>query len=228
MYDNQTGGVGRCVCRLNTGLSVFYTLVVGVLLLWGTAHATTDEFAKVQIGESANASVQADSQPLAAQNLDASELVDANDKVSRPIDTAPDLSDVVQLDTSKVDQHSQLDLAGSRDMQNLDAVDTASSVKFTQTVDDIGGDIDDQPVAVSNAMIEQVDAPLVAVASVKLPVTNTADAHSQASDADSQLKDASNDAASEENAGLPYAVVLALLALIGLVPVARRNDQHHV
>ena len=103
-------------------------------------------------------------------------------------------------------------------------------------MDDIGGDVDDdkpnvdlgdQPVAVSNAMIEQVDAPLVAVASVKLAVINTADAHSQASNADGQLKDASNDAASEET-GLPYAVVLALLALIGLVPVARRSDQHHV
>jgi len=61
-----------------------------------------------------------------------------------------------------------------------------------------------------------------------LSVTNTVDAHSQASDAGNQLKDASNDAVSDESADLPYAVVLALLALIGLVPVARRNDQHHV
>ena len=229
MFGNKIGErYGSMFYRVNAGI-VIYCVIMSGAMLPTMSYANAEEFATVvHIGETANINVHADSQPLAVQSPDTPAVVDADDKVSRPIDTAPDLSDVVQLETSKVDQHSQLDLAGSRDIQKLDVGDTASSVEFPQTVDDIGGDVDDdkpnvdlgdQPVAVSNAMIEQVDAPLVAVASVKLAVINTADAHSQASNADGQLKDASNDAASEET-GLPYAVVLALLALIGLVPAA--------
>jgi len=252
MFDNKKiGDQHRNVCyRVDARMALCCVLVSGVMLPWG-AYANAEEFATVVIGETANVNVHADSQRLAVQNLDASAVVDANEKESIPIDIDSDLSDVVQLDTSKEDQNSQLDLAGSRDMQSLDVVDTASSVKLSHAVDDMGGGIGDQKSNVDlgdqlmagssdmidqggefgagfNDMIEQGDESLVAVASVNLPVTNTADVHSQVGDADSQLKDASNDAAGEESADLPYAVVLALLALIGLVPVARRNDQHHV
>lgn len=252
MFDNKKiGDQHRNVCcRVDARMAMCCVLMSGVLLPWG-AYADAEEFATVHIGETANVNVHADSQPLAVQNLDASAVVDANEKESIPIDIDSDLSEVVQLDTSKGDQNSQLDLAGPRDMQSLDVVDTASPVKLSHAVDDMGGgigdqkanvDLGDQPMAALsdmvnqggefgagfNDMIEQGEQSLVAVVNANLPVTNTADAHSRNSDAGGQLKDASNDAAGEESAGLPYAVVLALLALIGLVPVARRNDQHHV
>jgi len=314
MYDNENNRQDRVVCRVSTGLVACCGLMLGFLLSWND-YANAEEFATVYIGEIANVNVHADSQPLAVQNLDTSADVDANDKESRPIDSDPDLSDVVQLDTSEGDQNSQLDLAGSQVMRSLDVVDTGYSVEFTNAMGELGGGIEDQkanvdpgdqqPVTGSNDMIdqggqleaekpihtdadlsdvaqldtstgdqysqldlagshvpsldvvdtgssvefpatvgelgggidaqkandiiEQSDQPLVTDTSVKLPLTNVADAHSQIGDAgSSQLKNVSNDAVSEESAGLPYAVVLALLALIGLVPVARRNDHHHV
>lgn len=46
--------------------------------------------------------------------------------------------------------------------------------------------------------------------------------------ADGGLKDVAGEAAGAESTGLPYALVLALLALIGLVPVARRNNHRQV
>jgi len=251
MFDKKIGDQQCSVFyRVNARMVICCAVVSGVMLPW-KSYANAEEFATVHIGDTANVNVHAYSQPRAVQNMDTSAVVEANDKESIPIDTDPDLSDVVQLDTSKEDQHSQLDLAGSGDMQSLDVVDTGSLVKFPHAVDDVGGGIDDQkanvdlgdqPMAGSSDMIDQGgqlvedlndrvekgDQPLVTGVSVKLPVTDTADAHSQVGDADSQLEDASNDAASEESAGLPYAVVLALLALIGLVPVARRTDHHHV
>ena len=260
MFDNEIGGHHRSVFnRVNARMAVCCAVMSGVMLSWNSC-VNAEEFDTVHIGEAANVVVHADSQPLSVQNLDIS-VVEVDDKESRPVntalelpvDTAPDISDVVQLDTSKGDQNSQLDLVDSRDMQSLDVVDTGSSDKFPLAVDDLGRGIDDQksnvdlgaqPVMIANDMIdegaklgadsndiiEQGDQQLAAVDIVDLSVTDTADAHGQqASDAGSQLKDASNDAAArEESAGLPYAVVLALLALIGLVPVARRNDQHHL
>lgn len=251
MFANRFGDRHRSVfSRVNARMVIGSVVLWSVMLPW-KSYVNAEEFTSVPISETANVNIHADSQPLAVQDLEPSAVVDANDKASSAIDTDPDLSDVVQLDASKGDPHSQLDLAGSRDMQSLDVVDTGSSVKFTHAADDIAGGIDDQkanvdlggqPMAVSNEMIDESgqleadlndkielsDQPLVAVTSVNLSVTNTVDAHSQASDAGNQLKDASNDAVSDESADLPYAVVLALLALIGLVPVARRNDQHHV
>ena len=135
-----------------------------------------------------------------------------------------DLSHAAPVNTSQGEQYSQLDLADSRDMQSLDVVDTGSSVEFPATEGELGGGTDDQK---ANDMTGQGDQPLVTGTSVKLP-TNAADAQSQVGNAGSQLTDVSNDVASEESAGLPYAVVLALLALIGMVPVARREDHHHV
>jgi len=251
MFDNEIGDHHRSVFnRVNARMAVCCAVMSGVMLSWNSC-VNAEEFDTVHIGEAANVDVQTDSPPLAVQNLDAS-VVEVNDKESRPVDTASDISDVVQLDTSKGGQNSQLDLADSRDMESLDVVDTASSDKFPLSVDELGGGIDDQksnvdlgvqPVLIANDMIdegakleadlngiiEQGDQQLVAVDIDDLSVTNTADAHGQqASDAGSQIEDVSHDAASEESAGLPYAVVVALLALIGLVPVARRNDQHHV
>jgi len=204
----------------------------GVLLPWVNAYANAEESATVHIGESANVTIDVDSQSLGVESLEASDIVASTGTESKPIHTDADLSDAAHLDTSQGDQYSQLDLAGSQDMRSLDVVDTGSSVEFPNAVGELGGGIDDQkanvdpgdqPVTGSNDMIEQSDQPLVTDTSAKLPVTNTADVHSQVGDAGSQRKDVSNDAASEESASLPSAVVLALLALIGLVPVARRN-----
>ena len=244
--------------RVNARMAVCCAVMSGVMLSWNSCVNAEEfdtvhigEAANVDVhADSQPVAVQNLDASVVEVNDKESRPVDTAPEL--PVDTAPDLSDVVQLDTSKGDQNSPLDLADSRDMQSLDVVDTASSDKFPLAVDDLGGGIDDQksnvdlgaqPVVIANDMIdegarlgadlndmiEQGDQQLVAVDIVNLSVTNTADAPGrQASDAGSQLKDASNDAASEESAGLPYAVVLALLALIGLVPVARRNDQHHV
>ena len=75
----------------------------------------------------------------------------------------------------------------------MDVVDTAAAVKFTHTADDVAGSLADQqanvelvdmPMADLNGdMIEQHDEQLlVAGAGTNLPVTNTADAHSQLND----------------------------------------------
>jgi hypothetical protein len=222
----------------------------GVMLPWNS-YADAEELDAVHIGEIADVDVHADSQRLAVENLHSSALVEADDTESGSINTDPGLSDVVHLETSKGDQDSQLDLAGSRDMRSLDVVDTDSSVKLPHAVADIGEGIDDQKASVdlgdgsmaasidvvdqggqleaeSNEMNEQADQPLVTGTSVKLPVTSIADGQGQVGGTEGQLKDVSSDAVSEESTGLPYAVVLALLALIGLVPVARRNDHYRV
>jgi hypothetical protein len=142
----------------------------------------------------------------------------------KPIHTDADLLAVAQFDASQGDQYPQLDLAGSQDMRSLEVVDTGSSVKFPNAVGELGGGIDDQ-----KTNVDQGDQLLVTGISAKSPVTDAADVHSQVGgNADSQFKDVSSDAASEESAGLPYAVVLTLLALMGLVPVARRDDHHQV
>lgn len=250
MYTNQTDGQDRSVCRLNYGLSVCCPVVMAVLLVWSNAYANTDEFVRQHLGEAANANVHADSQPFVVQNIDDSEVVEANDKESKPVDIDTDLLNVVQLDAGQAGQNSRLDLADS--MQSLDIVDSGSSVKLPHAVDDVDAGIDNQkanvelsdrslagssdmidqgnlPEAVSVEVIEQNVQPLVEGTSVNLPVTNAAaDARSQVNDAGNQLRDVSGDIVSEENTGLPHAVVLALLALICLVPVARRSDHHHV
>jgi len=146
-------------------------------------------------------------------------------ETEKPIPADADLSEAAQLDSSQGDQYSQLALAGSQDTRTLDVVDTGSSVEFPNALGELGGGIDDQKV---NDMTRQGDQSLVTGTSVKLPVTNAAGAQSQVGNAGSQLTDVSNDVASEKSAGLPYAVVLALLALIGMVPVVRRENHRHV
>ena len=200
--------------------------MLGVLLSWKGGYANAEESVTVHSGEFANVTIEVESQLLGVENLDTSAIVESTGTESKSIHTDANLSGVAYVDTGEGDQYSQLDLAGSQDMRSLDVVDTGSSVEFPAAVGELGGGIDDQK---ANDIIEQSDQPLVTDTSGKLPLTNVADAHSQIGDAgSSQLKNVSNDAVSEESAGLPYAVVLALLALIGLVPVARRNDHHHV
>ena len=241
MFHNKNWGLHRSnFYRVNARIAVCCAVMSGVMLAWSSC-VKAEEYATVHIGETANATVHVDSQTLDVQNLDASAALEVSDNKSIPIVTEvtdPDLPGVAHLDISTEGQESQLALAGSQDMRPLDVVDTGSSVKFPNAVGELGGGIDDQkanvdsgdqPVTGSNDMIDQGDQLLVAGISAKSPVTNAADVHSQVGgDADSQLKDVSSDAASEESAGLPYAVVLALLALIGLVPVARRDDHHQV
>lgn len=239
MRDNYGSSQGRVVWRSLTGLSVSWVLVLGVLLSWKCVYANAEESATVPMGDFAdftNVTVAADSQSPGVENLDSSAIVESTGAESKPIHAGPESSDAARLDISKGEQYSQLDLAGSQDMRSLDIVDTGSSVEFPAAVGGLDGGIDDQkttvdpgiqPVTVSNDMIDQGDQPLVAGTNV-VSVTNAADAHGHVGDAGShQLEDVSNDAVSEESAGLPYAVVLALLALIGLVPVARRDDHHH-
>ena len=162
-----------------------------------------------------------------------SEAVDVN-----PVDVALASSDIVQVDTGKADQNSRLDLGGSQDLQSLHVVDAGTSVQFRQEVDGAAGgnggeetnvEPGGQAMAGLNESIGHDDQRLAASASSNLLMTEVVvDASSRGSDAGKQLNEVSEDIVSEENAGLPYAVVLALLALIGLVPVARRTDHHHV
>ena len=224
MNDNKNDDQDRVVCRLNTAVPVSCALMLGVLLSWKGAYANAEESVTVHSGEFANVTIDVDSQSLGVKNLDTSAIVESIGTVSKSIHTDADLSDAAHVYTGKGDQYSQLDVAASQDMRSLDVVDTGSSVEFPAAVGELGGGIDDQK---ANDMIEQSDQPLVTDTSAKLPVTNIADAQTQVDDAGSQLKEVSSDAASEESTGLPYAVVLALLALIGLVPVARRTDHHH-
>lgn len=236
--------------RANVWMAVCCAVIQGVIFSW-SSPLKAEEYTAVQISEAENAIVRGDSQPLGVQSLEFSVAVEARDSNSRPFETNPDELDVVNLDTSKGDQDSQLALTGSRDMQTLDIVNTDTSVNFPHEVDDIAGgmagqktniDLGVQPKvssskimdqgghleAASNGIDELVDEPVVAATSVvTLPAFGATDTHSQVADVDSRPETDSNSAASGEDAGLPYAVVLALLALIGLVPVARRNDDHH-
>lgn len=249
MFDNNKIGDQRrnVCCRVDARMAMCCVLMSGVLLPWG-AYADAEEFATVHIGETANVNVHADSPPLAVQNLDASAVVD--DKESIPIDIDPDLSDVVQLDTSKGDQNSQLDLAGPRDMQSLDVVDTGSSVDFPQAVVDVNGDqyisqevdvdaVDqgERMAAASSDRVDQGDglatgsdaALLVTSAPEEYQTHDVSIRHGKNDNKNDRPEDAAINAIGEEDsAGLPYAVLLALLSLIGLVPVARRNDHHRV
>ena len=144
-------------------------------------------------------------------------------------------TDVVQLDAGGTDQNSRLELTGSQDLRALDVVESGTSVQFPQVVDGIATDNDpedmnvesgDRSVAGLNELKGHDDQRLATSAGAKLPVSKLA---VDAGSLDGKpLNDVSDDVVSEESAGLPYAVVLALLALIGLVPVARRNDHHHV
>jgi len=237
MFDNKKiGDQHRNVCyRVDARMAVCCVLVSGVLLPWG-AYADAEEFATVHIGETANVNVHADSQPLAVQNLDAPAVVDFDDKESIPIDIDPDLSDVVQLDTSKGDQNSQLDLAGPRDMQSLDVVDTGSSVDFPQAVVDVNGDqyisqeVDVDAVDQGDGLATGSDAALLVTSAPEEYQTHDVSVrHGQNDKKNDRPEDAAINAIGEEDsAGLPYAVLLALLALIGLVPVARRTDHHRV
>jgi hypothetical protein len=195
MNDNENGGQEHAVCRLNTGLSVCCALMLGVLLSWNNAYANDEEFATVRIGESANVTLDVDGQSPGVENLEASAIVESTDTESKPIHTDADLLDVAQLD-----------LAGSQDMRSLDVIDTGSSVEFPNAVGELGGGIDDQK---ANDMIEQGDQSLVTGISAKLPVTNTADAHSQVGDAGNQFKDVSSDAASEGAKGVPVCLMLS-------------------
>ncbi|MGB5726681.1 MAG: hypothetical protein WBM52_05645 [Thiogranum sp.] len=237
MFDNKKiGDQHRNVCyRVDARMALCCVLVSGVMLPWG-AYANAEEFATVVIGETANVNVHADSQPLAVQNLDAPAVVDVNDKESIPIDIDPDLSDVVQLDTSKGDQNSQLDLAGPRDMQSLGVVATGSTVDMPQAVVDVNGDqyisqeVDVDAVDQGGGLATGSDAALlVTSAPEEYQIHDVSVRHGQDDKKNDRPEDAAINAIGEEDsAGLPYAVLLALLSLIGLVPVARRNDHHRV
>ena len=236
--------------QTNVLMAVCCAVIQGVIFPW-SSPLKAEEYTAAQISEAENAIVRGDSQPLGVQSLEFSVEVEARDSNSRPFETNPDELDAVNLDTSKGDQDSRLALTGSRDMQTLGIVNTDASVNFPHEEDHITGglarqktniDLGVQPKgspskmmdkgghfeAAWNDMNEMVDAPLVAATSVvTLPAAGATDAHSQVADVDSRSETDSNSAAGDENAGLPYAVVLALLALIGLVPVARRNDDHN-
>ena len=249
--------------RANVRMAVCCAVISGVMIPWGSC-VKAEELTPLKIGETANVIVDVESPPLDVQTLESSSMVEATGKQSSPVDTDPDVSNVVDLDTRQGDQESQLALAGSRDMQSLDVVDTGASVEFPQAVGDMGAGIDEQKTNVDagvqpvmdsidvvdkgglleagqNAMIEQVDQSLVTADSAQLSVAGSSGdfraddsaavlPSGQLNEVEGRqpLQDAANEVASEESASLPYAVVLALLALIGLVPVARRNDQHHV
>jgi len=211
MFDNKKiGDQHRNVCyRVDARMALCCVLVSGVMLPWG-AYANAEEFATVVIGETAKESI--------------------------PIDIDPDLSDVVQLDTSKGDKNSQLDLAGPRDMQSLDVVDTGSSVDFPQAAVDVNGDqyigqeVDVDAVDQGDGFATGSDAALlVTTAPEEYQIHDVSVTHGQDDKKNDRPEDAAINAIGEEDsAGLPYAVLLALLSLIGLVPVARRNDHHRV
>jgi len=244
MFQKKNGGQDRSVLyRAKVGIAVCFAILSGGMLAWN-AYAKAEEYATGSIEEITDVTVHVDKQPLGADGLETSGAVEVTD-------SDPGLSDVADPDTSKEYQNPELALADSPEIASLDVIDTGSSVEFPQVVGDVewgieyqkaNMDLDEHPVTDlngmidqgsqlevdSNDMIEQDTQPLETGASIELPVTNTADAQAPVSGAGSQLKDASSDAASSETTGLPYAVVLALLALIGLVPVVRRDDHHRV
>ena len=251
MYDNENNRQDGVVCRANPRLAVCCELMLGCLLSLN-AYANAEAFATMPIGESANLIIDVDRRSLDIEDLDSAVIVEFTEAESKPIHAGQDLSDVAHVDTSTGDQYSQLDPAGSQDVRSLDVVDTGSAVEFPKAVGELGGGIGDEkakldrgaqpvtgsndtidqggePEADSSDMSEQGDRLLVTSTSLTLPPTNIADVQGQVAESEGQLENATNDAVSdEEGAGLPYAVVLALLALIGLVPVARRNDHHRV
>jgi hypothetical protein len=140
-------------------------------------------------------------------------------------------------EVQKTDANSQLALVSKHPNQSLDVVDTSSSVDFPQAAgavavvrdnQKLSFDTGTQPVTDAGNMADREgqlsavagedEAQLTAVADVQLGVT----------DIKSELNVAGNHATSEEGSGSSYAVLLALLALIAMVPVVRRNDGRRV
>jgi len=145
---------------------------------------------------------------------------------------------LVRSEVEKTGANSQLVLVGKHPNESLDVVDTGSSVDFPQaagavevvkdnqklTFDTTGtqpvsdaADMADREGQLS-AVVGEDEAQLTAVADVQLGVT----------DVESELQVVGNHATSEEGSGSSYAVLLALLAIIAMVPVARRNDRRRV
>ena len=121
-------------------------------------------------------------------------------------------------------------------MQSLDVVDTGSSVDFPQAAVDVNGDqyisqeVDVDAVDQGDGLATGSDAALlVTTAPEEYQIQDVSVTHGQDDKKNDRPEDAAINAIGEEDsAGLPYAVLLALLSLIGLVPVARRNDHHRV
>ena len=247
MVDNDN--IGRRELSRLFRKSAGMAACCGVLL--GTAfpcnvYAEAKEPAASHIDDVESADVHGGSQ-FRSKNLATHVTFEAPVLGSAPnrIDTG--LSDVAQLDTSMEEQNSPPVLVASKEVQSLDVIDTGSSVDVPQAVVDVNGDqhvsqkviVDavDQMIAASPDMVDQGDRlatgsdDVLSITSVR-EEDQTRDAsvrQSQDSKKNDRSEGASRNASSEEDsAGLPYAVLLALLALIGLVPVARRNDHHRI
>ena len=148
------------------------------------------------------------------------------------------------------EQETQLALAESQRTLALNVMDTGSTVEFPQAVGESDADVDNlvsgmpvlhtRPRSGSNHSSPSsgqraaefdgesgvADQPRDSDSRVSRLAPSNEGEHRRIDDAGEQLEVAS-DAVGNDGAGLPYAVILTLLALIGLVPVARRNDQHH-
>jgi len=197
--------------------------------------AEAEEFATERIGEVGSTEVHGGSQ-FHIKNIDTHVTFEAPVLESAPSRIDTGLSDAAQLDTSMEEQNLQPALVASKEVLSLDVVDTASSVDFPQAVVDVNGDqyisqeVDVDAVDQGDGLATGSDAALlVTSAPEEYQIHDVSVRHGQDDKKNDRPEDAAINAVGEEDsAGLPYAVLLALLSLIGLVPVARRNDHHRV
>ncbi len=250
MIDNNNIGK-RDLSRLfrkSAGMAVCCGVLLATLLPCDVC-AEVKAIAASPIDDAAGAEVHGGSQ-FHSKNLATQVTFAAPVAESAPNRKDAGLSNAAQPDTIMDEQNSPPALVASKEVQSLDVVDTGFSVDFPQAIVDVNGDqhtdqkvivdvVDqgEQTIVASPDWVAQGDRPATA-SDVVLSVTRvpeddqTRDAsirHRQDSRKNDASEGASRNASSEEDrSGLPYAVILAMLALIGLVPVARRSDHHRI
>lgn len=241
MYDNNNGGPSRVARRVNGGLTAGVALAAGVLL----ACNTYAETGASNIGESSgSASAEIAVQKLSpvSEALDGFAARESADRRAVSIDTKSEVSDLGSLKTHNQHKQSQLALADSQRALSLNVIDTGPAVEFPQAVGSMGADPANYMPDVrqhqrhESGTSDSVDsggqgtvfADKAGKGSKRdLWGPSTPDVHREVEVAERQPTEAASDATGSDSDGLPYAVILAIVALIGLVPVARRNDHHH-
>ncbi len=198
---NRTNGAGRVV--------VCCGFLVGAMLSWNV-YAQTEESPAVYYEEAASASSQLDSMSPGIQDSDNTGASEISMQILAPIQTEPSSGDVARLDTTKGGQNSRRALVVSQETSSLDIVYTA-----------VESDNNTGQEANIN-MVYQGDQS-VAAYKVMLPVTKIPKEYERR---DAVVKQSGENSGQPENdnARIPYSVVLAIFALIGLASVARRNS----
>jgi hypothetical protein len=226
---NQDSGLRR---RVGTRV-----LICSVVLFGGGLNAggqvEAQEPATGQT-ETLNAAALVGGQLSAIQGARVGQTAALRDEGTGSFDGDADSLAIVRSEVQETDANSELQLVSEPPNQYLDVVDTGSSIDFPQAAgavdvapdnQQLSFDAGTQPVTDAASMTDPEGQLSAVVADEEAQPTVVADVQLAVTDIQSESKVAGNHATREEGSGSSYAVLLALLALIAMVPVARRNNR---